>query len=535
MLPGKKYAIQDYVAVAKRYWWIVVSTTAIATFVALIVSSRQKDSYQSEMLVQIVPQSIPNSMVQSTVTSKTEDRMSSLEAQVRSRAQLERLITDLDLYAEERTRLPMEDVVEKMRGAIVVQLVRPGRMAAADAFYLRFTYHMPDVAARVTTALGGLFIEQNAQERGRLADGTNTFLEAQVVEAKARLAEHEQKVERFRQQHAGRLPTQADFNLQAIQTTQSQLQALVESMARDRDRRLMLERLYRDASQEPLPASPPLQTGQTPAEGGAAVTLPLKQQLQIARTVLERLEMRMTGEHPDLRRQRSLVKELEQKVADEAAANAQGIPVTAAAVSPEQLQRREQLRTMAAELESLKRQIDFKEIEERKLRATVNDYQQRLEAIPGVESEWIALNRDYETLQTAYKDLLRKSEESKVGADLERMRGGEQFKIVDTARVPVKPTGPVRLQINAIGVAAGLVLGIAIVAVLFLRDSALRTEADVLGVLALPVLALIPLVIDQGERQRLRRRQALMMSTVALLLVTGGIVTWSMKLWRYVA
>ncbi len=515
----------------------MLASTAITAFAALIISSRQEDSYQSEMLVQIVPQSIPDKMVQSTVTSRTEDRMSSLEAQVRSRAQLERLITDLDLYAEERTRLPMEDVVEKMRAAIVVQLVRPpGRVAtAADAFFLRFTYRTPDVVAPVTTALGGLFIEQNARERGRLADGTNTFLEAQVVEAKARLAEHEQKVERFRQQHAGRLPTQADFNLQAIQTTQSQLQALVESIARDRDRRLMLERLYRDASLEPLPASPSVQAGQTPGEGGAAVTLPLKQQLQAARAVLERLEMRMTGEHPDLRRQRSFVKELEQKVADETAASVQGIPVPAAAVSLEQLQRREQLRTMAAELESLKRQIDFKELEERKLRAVVNDYQQRLEAIPGVESEWIALNRDYETLQTTYKDLLRKSEESKVGADLERMRGGEQFRIVDPARVPVKPIGPKRLQTNAIGVAVGLVLGIVIVAVLFLRDKTLRTEADVLDVLALPVLALVPLVIDSGERQRLRRRQLLMMSTVALLLVSGGIVTWSMKLWRYIA
>ena len=67
------------------------------------------------MLVQIVPQSIPNSMVQSTVTSRTEDRMSSLKAQVRSRVQLERVITELNLYPEERTRLPMEDVVEKMR------------------------------------------------------------------------------------------------------------------------------------------------------------------------------------------------------------------------------------------------------------------------------------------------------------------------------------------------------------------------------------------------------------------------------------
>ena len=534
MLPGKKYTVHDYVAVGKRYWWIVAATTVCTAFVALIISSRLEDSYQSEMLVQIVPQSIPNSMVQSTVTSRTEDRISSLEAQVRSRAQLERIIRELDLYPEERKNLPMEDVVAKMRNAIAVQLVRSMRMGAVDAFYVRFTYSNPDLAARVTAALGNVFIEQNAQERGRLADGTNEFLESQVIEAKTRLAEHEQKVERFRQQHAGRLPTQADFNLQAIQSTQTQLQALVESTARDRDRRLVLERLYRDASAEPLPVSPTALAAQ-PGEPGAAAAMPLKQQLQNARAVLERLETRMTAEHPDLRRQRALVKDLEQKVSDEAASTPTGELSAPTGVTAEQLQRREQLRTMNAELESLRRQIEFKEGEERRLRATVGEYQQRLEAIPGVESEWIALNRDYETLQTSYKELLRKSEESKVGADLERMRGGEQFRIVDSARVPVRPTGPFRLQVNGGGLALGLLIGVAIVAALFLSDKTCRSESDVLDVLALPVLALVPRVIDSIERQRRRRRRMLMISGVLLAVVSGGIVTWSMKLWRYVA
>ena len=36
--------------------------------------------------------------------------------------------------------------------------------------------------------------------------------------------------------------------MQAIQNTQLALQAKVESLARDRDRKLMLERLYADAT-----------------------------------------------------------------------------------------------------------------------------------------------------------------------------------------------------------------------------------------------------------------------------------------------
>ena len=87
-----------------------------------------------------------------------------------------------------------------------------------------------------------------------------------------------------------------------------------------------------------------------------------------------------------------------------------------------------------------------------------------------------------------------------------------------------------------IGVALGLVLGIAIVAVLFLRDKTFRTEADVLDVLALPVLALVPLVIDSGRASAASASgSADDLYGRAAAVVSGGIVTWSMKLWRYMA
>ena len=537
MLPGKKYGLQDYVALAKRYWWIVAITTAIGAFAALIVSATEKDSYQSDMLVQIVPQTIPESIIQPTVTSRTEDRMGSLEAQVKSRSQLERLIKEFDLYPELRDKVPMEDVVNKMRTGIKVDLIRQPRRfeMAADSFYVRFTYGDPNIAAKVTSSLGNLFIARNAEERGKLAGTANQFLVAQLVEAKAKLEEQEGKIERFRQQNAGRLPTQADFNMQAIQTTQTQLQGMIEAAARDRDRRTFLERLYNAALDEPQPVSSVPQPSPS-ATDPAPSTVPLQQQLVAARATLERLEARLKPEHPDLRRQRRLVADLEKRAAAESAATGvspnRTAPVT---VTAEELQRRERLRTQKGEIDSLESQIQFKEAEERRLRATIADYQARLLAIPGVQSEWTALTRDYETLRGSYENYLRKSEDSKVAADLERRQVGEQFKIVDSARVPVRPIGPIRLQINAIGTGAGLALGVAIIAVLFFRDTTFNSEADVLDVLTLPVLALVPYVTDAAELRRRRQRKLLLASVLSVAFFSGTYVTWVMQLWRYVA
>ena len=83
-------------------------------------------------------------------------------------------------------------------------------------------------------------------------------------------------------------------------------------------------------------------------------------------------------------------------------------------------------------------------------------YQARIEAVPGLESEWISLSRDYDTLQANYEQLLAKSEDSKVAANLERRQIGEQFRVLDPARVPERPVSPNRIQINGMGAALGL-------------------------------------------------------------------------------
>jgi hypothetical protein len=113
---------------------------------------------------------------------------------------------------------------------------------------------------------------------------------------------------------------------------------------------------------------------------------------------------------------------------------------------------------MRAELESLGRQITFKEGEEKRLRALIGQYQARLEAVPGIESEWVALTRDYDTLAASYRELLSKSENSKMAASLEQRQIGEQFRILDPPRCRDPTVGPRR--INLMGTAAGLGVGL---------------------------------------------------------------------------
>jgi len=549
MLAGRQYTATDYAGMAWRHRWLILVPTILGAFAALVVSSKLPQVYQSEMLIQVVPQRVPDAYVRSTVTLRTEDRLAALSEQIVSRTELERLITQMNLYPRERGLMPMQDVVEFMRARVKVEPVRtPGRDQDADSFYIRFSYGNAEQAAKVTERLGALFIDVNARDRGDLAAATNNFLQSQLAEARRRLEEQEAKLKMFRERNAGRLPTQLGYNMQVIQNTQMAVQALVESLARDRDRKLMLERLQAEAQLElvaqPAPtaqtsaAAPQPNDPSTPAGGSTT------QQLAVARDLLAKLQLRLTPEHPDVVRTKRVITGLEARLKEEtdaaaivAAAEASGGTPAAAApvvVDPQQAARRERLAQMSAEIESLARQIQFKEVKEQQLRGTLQEYQVRIEQVPGVESEWVALTRDYDTQQAAYRDLLSKSEQAKVASELEKGQIGEQFRILDPARTPVRPTGVNRLQLNAAGAGVGFGFGLLLAAFLEFRDRSLRTAKDVLEACKLPVLALLPQVVTEAERRRARWRRVVVSGVTAVFALAGTYVFWMLRLWNYV-
>jgi polysaccharide chain length determinant protein (PEP-CTERM system associated) len=519
MLPAKAYKPEEILLLVWGRRWLVLGFVLAGALVAFGYARTLPDQYKSETQILVVPQRIPESYVRSTVTLKVEDRLKSITQQILSRTRLEQVILSLDLYPEERHKVPMEEVVEGMRKAIEVEVTR------GDAFSVSFVSSDPRTAQKVTERLAGLFIEENLKDREVLAEATNQFLEVQLEEARQRLVEHEKKLEAYRLRHAGELPDQAAANLQAIQNYQLQIQALVESINRDRDRRIVVDRQIADLAAPDATAAPlPAGDDPTAAPGASAA-----QRLEAARTALQQMELRLKPEHPDLRRARRLIEELEREAQLEAAAAALGVKTRPAPASPAQAARAARLKELQIELESLDRRIAQKEAQEQQLRRIVASYQARIEAIPSRESELTALMRDYDTLQKQYTSLLAKREDAKIAADLERRQGGEQFRILDPARVPEVPFSPNRPRITFIGAAAGLFLALGLIGLAQYRDNSFRTEDEVVQVLALPVVALVPRMVTSLETRRARRRRIRLSVAAA-----GGVIAAAvLAIWRF--
>jgi protein tyrosine kinase modulator len=477
--------------------------------------------YRSETLIIVVPQRIPDAYVKSTVTASVEDRLRSVSEQILSRSRLEKIIQDLDLYKEQRSTGLMEDVVQRMRGDINVELA-----GKESSFRVTYMSADPNVAQRVTERLAALSIEENLRDRASLAENTSGFLESQLQDAKQQLIAQEKKLEEYRRRYSGQLPSQLQGNLQAVQNAQLQLQSLVESMNRARERRLLVERQIADVQTLPAEVAVP---GAATAPPGVATPQPAAVLLVAARLRLEQLKLRYTEEYPDVQAAEQTVKDLQAKVDEEAQRPPEAVPEKS--LSPSELARRKRLKDLQAEEEVIDRQLAAGQADEARLQKTIGDYQAKIEVVPTRESELVELTRDYSTLQTTYSSLLQKREDSKLAANLERRQIGEQFRILDPASLPQRPHNQrQRLGVLAGGTLGGLALGFLLVGFLEYRDSSFKCEDDVLRVLSLPVLALIPVMnVEREERLPRRRRSAVGLSVVLLIMSSAALVVWKLQ------
>jgi capsular polysaccharide biosynthesis protein len=96
---------------------------------------------------------------------------------------------------------------------------------------------------------------------------------------------------------------------------------------------------------------------------------------------------------------------------------------------------------------------------------------------------------------------LKKRQEAAMASQMERDQQGEQFRVLDPANLPSKPSFPNRPMFALGGLGGGLALGLGLAFLLEMKDSSFKTERDVEVALQLPVLAMIPAVESLSSKK----------------------------------
>ena len=142
---------------------------------------------------------------------------------------------------------------------------------------------------------------------------------------------------------------------------------------------------------------------------------------------------------------------------------------------------------VAAELEVKK----LKE-EDSKIKARIAEFQARVENTPVRELGMTSLTRDYQNTKETYQSLLKKNQEAQQAENLERRQKGEQFKVIDPARIPEKPMQAKVFKILLAGLLLGMGSGLGMAFLREQMDSSFRDAEDLEATMEFKVIANIP-------------------------------------------
>jgi uncharacterized protein involved in exopolysaccharide biosynthesis len=141
----------------------ILGTVALAGALAAgVFALRTPDRYVSTAVVRITPADQADSNHQRAL-----DRLAELQQEVLSRTSLAHIITRpaLNLYPEDRKRIPLVDVVENMRKALRFQVMQT-QGGGVPAFLISFEYPDKFKAQAVVRELVASFFWQNRLDRG---------------------------------------------------------------------------------------------------------------------------------------------------------------------------------------------------------------------------------------------------------------------------------------------------------------------------------------------------------------------------------
>lgn len=496
MIGREDLTLNDYLVILRRRLWVLMIPAVLGAGLAYGASQLVTERYTSQTLVLVEQQKVPESYVRSVVTDELNTRLGTMQEQILSRTRLQPIIQRFGLFKDGVGRASMEDLVDQLRKNIKVtpvQSVVSPRTGELPGFYISVTMGEPRMAQQVCSEITSMFMEENLKAREARAQGTTDFLQKQLEEARRKLDEQDKKLAAFKGHYIGQLPGQEQTNLNLLMGMNTQLEAVTTTLSRTQQDKAYLESLLAQQIQ----AWKASQTGTNPDT--------LEQQLARLQNDLVTLEGRYTSDHPDVIKLKNDIDQIKKKIEQaraEAKEKGQEKSEQAGVAEPPQIQ---QLR---GQIHTANQIIKEKTREQDRLQEQIKVYQARVQLSPVVEQQYKELTRDYDTALRFYDDLLSKKTQSEMATDLERRQQGEQFRVMDPANLPERPSFPNRQLFAGAGLAGGLGLGVLIALMLEMRDKSIRTERDVEFYLQIPTLALLPSMGDAGDlRSRFWKRK----------------------------
>lgn len=562
---------KDYIDALRRHRTAIVYITLALLTITVLVAVLLPPVYRSAATILIEEQEIPPDFVRSTVTSYASQRIQIISQRVMSRNNLLEVIEKYNLYPWERKRESTEEVLERARKDINLNMIsanvidpRSGSpMQATIAFTVSFDASNPAIAQKVANELTSLYLNENLRSRTEKTAETYTFLSEEANRLGERISELETHLAKFKQKNAPQLPELKPMNMQMAERTREEIKNKESELRVLEERKFYLEaqlavmspyspstsstgaqvldpvsRLktlrseYINAAAKYSPEHPNVLSLRREIDAlekqvGPKVSKERREEdtkeLTRLRDELSAAQQRYSEDHPDvirLKKTIDLLKE-QQNQPPKSALDVSGD--TSQPDNPGYIALKSQLLAVNRELQEVPATIE-------RLKTKLVQYEQRLLSTPEVEREYLTLLRDYENSVARYREIKAKQMQAQVAQELEKERKGERFSLIDPPQMPEQPVSPNRPAILVLGFILSLAGGFGYAAVAESLDSSIRGVRGVTSLLNAPPLSVIPYMQNNEETTRtvkIKRRTFAAFAASLVLIVILAHLLWT--------
>ncbi len=460
--------LADIIEIILKYRWLIIIPLCIAIVTGIYLVDVLPRVYQANVLILVQPQEVPSEYVKSIVSSNINSRLSAISKQLLSRTNLEQIIKDMNLFKNVKYQsMLMTDKTALLRRDIKISLSKTQRVTGA--FTISFKGEDPFIVMKIANLLGDHFIDENLKTREAQAMGTTDFLDDELDNMRSQLELVEERHRLYRKKHMGSLPEQLEANLRFLDRLQEQL--LIKQQLLSDTKKMLID----------------LKNRRTVLQSND----PMLDINNLKRRLAE-LKIKYTDNHPDIFRLKKMIKEVE-------AANQQKVT----ALDNNQIPETSTNFTNTQEYADLTLEIEELSLDIAKIADKIKNYQQRVEDTPKKAQELMSLKRDYQDVKETYHSILKRKLEAEISVNMERKQKGEQFKIIDPAKLPETPVSPDMKKLFLFTIACGLGVGGAIIFLLEFLNTSFRKIEEIEQYLEVPLLCTIPTIHHKTEMRKI--------------------------------
>ncbi len=419
-----------------------------------------------------------------------------LQRTLLSRPNLDSLISKADLLTGPDTLSAREALVKKLSETIHI-------IPESDSlFTIAYSSRNPRRAYNVVQAMLSIFIERaNGSNQSDLANAQH-FLDNQLAYYRTKLQDTEKRRAAFLAKYIQLLPG-ADGSVSQLDAAGAKVRSLEGQLQDAQARKSMLEA-------ELEKTSPMLVSSQSAAGGGASTSAALV----AAEQHLMELRQRFTEAYPGVMAAEQLVKAL---AAEASGKGSGGYSVPERSVpNPVYDQLKLQLIDANTSVLSLTRELNAATTERDRLAALARTQ-------PGLQAEFINLDRNYEVLRKQYQDLLVRKESMQITTAANIDANRVQLQVVNPPQLPRIPVAPPRVLLLAAVLVMGFGGGAGLALLLAHADSCCYTIHD-LRAIGLPVAGAISLRPGQQQQRRLLPAVAFTLGIFLLCAAFAGVL-----------